>query len=309
VVSARRGLALFTLMLAVASLWGLLRNSAAPHGAAVLVAGGDGGGLPRATPADEGFADAALALATAQAESLHAAGLLVLHHGHLVLEHYASGARAGTLVAGGAMSEAVVALLTGLAARDHGLELPSGSLEAGPAVAAIAAASHMAYSEFLSRSLWQPLNAAPARLVPGEGSATPGCCLYARAGDWLRVAALMIEGGRFEGTQVVPPEWLARIATPLADDPGRGFGIWLAPAARGAEPFAAPKVVFLRGPGQTRLWLMPTLDLAVLLVDDARPVPGAAPFDETRLPNLVIRALRAQQPTTTQGLGSLVIGH
>jgi hypothetical protein len=108
------------------------------------------------------------------------------------------------------------------------------------------------------------------------------------------------------------------MVAPLADDPGRGLGVWLAPAAHGAEPFAAPRVVFLRGPGSTRLWLMPTLDLAVLLVDDGRPEsqpgpakPGeaATPFDETRLPNLVIRALRAQQAVPGQGLGELVSGH
>ena len=92
-----------------------------------------------------------------------------------------------------------------------------------------------------------------------------------------------------------------------------GFGIELAAAAHGAEPFATDDVFFVRGPGHWRLWLMPTLKLAVLFGSQSRSVTapvaassaeaarlgagaGAAPvWDETRLPNLVIRAV-AERP-------------
>jgi hypothetical protein len=105
---------------------------------------------------------------------------------------------------------------------------------------------------------------------------------------------------------------------PLAGDEGRAYGLWLAPAAEGAEPFAAARVVFLRGPGRTRLWMAPALDLAVLLVDDAhqpgqvspgRTQGGSMAFDETRVPNAVFRAVATQQATDASGLGALVPGH
>lgn len=316
-MSRRRLLLVLTSALLAGALFAfaggaLLRGRAGAQG--TLVAGGDGGGLPRATPEAEGFDAAALAQAGAQARAMGAGTLLVLRHGHLVHEQYGAGSDAGTLVAGGAMSEALEAIVVGVAVRERGLELPTGRFDAQELARGIAAASGQAYPEYLARSLWQPLNAAPARLVPSAGSSALACCLAARAGDWLRVASLMMEGGRFEGTQIVAAQWLARMGTPLADDPGRGYGLWLAPAARGAEPFAAQRVVFLRGPGSTRLWLMPALDLAVLLVDDAQAagkagVAAVLPFDETRVPNLVTRALRAQAVTGGQGLGELVPGH
>jgi CubicO group peptidase (beta-lactamase class C family) len=305
-------LAACALLLLAVLLWGLLRERAAPAG--VLIAGGDGGGLPRATPEEEGFDPAGLAQVLAQVQTLQVQGLLVLHHGHLVLEHYAAGLQANTLVDGGAMSEALVSLVAGVAVHERGMQLPAGAFAAAALVPAITAASERPYPDYLARSIWLPLNAAPAQLRAEQDSGAAGCCLAARASDWLRVAALLMEGGRFEGTQIVAPEWVMRMTSAQADEPGRGYGIWLAPAARGAEPFAAPGVLFLRGPGRTRLWLVPTLDLAVLLVDVAQGASRDAtqqptPFDETRVPNAVTRALRALQPTTRKGLGALVPGH
>jgi hypothetical protein len=64
--------------------------------------------------------------------------------------------------------------------------------------------------------------------------------------------------------------------------------------------------------------MAPGLDLAVLLVDDPRragqdahaAAPGEAlVFDETRVPNLVFRAVAAQPAAGTPGLETLVPGH
>jgi hypothetical protein len=129
------------------------------------IAGGDGGGLPRAQPAEEKLDAAALAHATALADASGITALLVVRHGHLLLEHYARGARADQLLDGGAMTGTVLAL----ASQD---------------------------ARQISARLWQPLNAHEAWL--------DGCCLQARYGDWLRVGILLAADGRFEGAEVIP---------------------------------------------------------------------------------------------------------
>jgi len=289
-----------------------------PAPAGVVVAGGDGGGLPRATAAEEGIDAAGLERAVQLADALPARALLVMRHGHLVLEHYRGGATAQDLVDGGGFSDALLALLAGIAQRERGLEVPAGAYDRAVLAPAVAAAGGMPVADYLSRSVWQPLNAAPARWLPVTTGSVAGCCLAARATDWLRVAALLMGGGRFEGTQVLEPAWLARMGTPAPADDGRGFGLWLAPAAEGAEPFAAVHVVFLRGPGRTRLWMAPALELAVLLVDDpgqsgqdarAAAQYGPQAFDETRVPNAVFRAVVAPAAAGATGLDALVPGH
>ncbi len=304
---SRRALAILAaLLLVAAGAWFGLRDRAVqPVGEAV--GGGDGGGLPRATPAEEGLEPAGLEAARAQAKAWGTRALLVMRHGHLVLED-ARGLAPGDLVAGGDMGEGVQALLAGIALRELGIEPPSGGLVPAQFVAAVQREGKLPYASYLSRSVWQPLNAGGALLAGDTAAAARGCCLAARATDWLRVGALLLDDGRFEGTQVVPPGWARAVLQPRPGDPARGYGVWLAPAASGAEPFAAPDMAFLRGPGRTRLWLAPTLDMAVLLVDDPHATPDAR-FDETRLPNLVIRALRDQQHGGATGLDALVPGH
>ena len=304
-----RNLALLVVVLLAAAAgagWLALRARPQPL-AGQPVPGGDGGGLPRATAEDEGLEPAGLEAARSQARALGARALLVMRHGHLVLED-AHALPAGELVPGGAMGEGAQALLAGVATRELGITLPAGELAPAQLVAGIEHEGKQPYARYLSHSIWQPVNAAPALLVGDAAASVQGCCLAARATDWLRIAALLLEGGRFEGTQVVSAAWVQGVLRPLPTDPARAYGLWLAPAASGAEPFAAPDVAFLRGPGRTRLWLMPTLDLAVLLVDDTRAAPDTR-FDETRIPNLVIRALHGQQQRQAQGLDALVPGH
>lgn len=261
------------------------RGRAAVDANAVLVAGGDGGGLPRAAAVTEGFDASALQAAAELARRQSLSELLVMRHEHLVLEQYAGGADAETLVDGGTFANTVVMLAAGIGVAQYGLAVSAlESFEPAALTAAIATASGQSFPRFLSQNLWQPLNAAPAQWS--------GSTMRARGSDWLRVAGLLLHDGRFEGTQIVPVGWALRIRRPVT--------------AAGAEPFAAEDVYFLRGPGATRLWLVPRFEVAILGV-------GAAPFagvvDETRLPNSIIRALRDRQSSTGVSLNDLVPGH
>ena len=289
-----------------------------PQATAVEVAGGDGGRLPRNDPGAEGFDPAALQSALAQEPGARA--LLVMRHEHLVYEAYGTATDANTLLDGGGFAAALAALAAGVAVTQDGLSLAVLTPFDPPAVAgAVASASHMTYAQFLSRNVWQPLNAAPARLLaprPGVSSST-GSALSARAIDWLRVAGLLLHDGRFEGTQVVPSGWVARMLPRREGGSEQmGWGLYPGSAAGGAEPFASDGVYYLRGPGATRLWLVPRLDLAILRAtaggdgaDGADGVDGGAAGDETRLPNRVIRAVRDRPQSGGVSLRDLVPGH
>lgn len=250
----------------------------------VLVAGGDGGGLPRAAPALEGFDESALRATAATAVTQGASALLVTRHGHLVLEQYGHGAEASTLVDGGDLTFPLLIVASGVAVTQFGMSMPAPPLAADGLAAGIAAASGKSYPEFLSRHVWQPLNATSARwLAP---------VLRARAMDWLRVAELLMHDGRFEGRQITPRGWVAghldQISGPSAQGPLVGG------------------MIRLRGPGATRMWLVPSLDLAVLRVN-ATPVPGA-PIDES-LGRTISNELRDRPASGGSSLHDLVPGH
>ena len=280
----RWGLAALAGVVAAAGIWHWHGARNASDGA-LLIAGGDGGGLPRAEAGAEGFEAAALQAAAALAAEQHSTALLIMRHGHLVFEQYAGRDGADTLVDGGEMADTLLLLAAGIAVGQDGLVMPAAApFDAARLSAAIGGASGRSYPQYLSRNLWQSLNAAPAQWSGGA--------VRARAVDWLRVAQLLLHDGRFEGTQVVPPGWVARLSQPRE--------------ASGAEPFAAADMYYLRGPGATRLWLAPRSDLAVLRV--AAAPPGAA-IDETRLPNMIVRALRDRPASGGGSLNDLVPGH
>ncbi len=250
----------------------------------VVIAGGDGGGLPRSAPQLEGFDVSALQAVATNAFKQDVSALLILRHGHLVYERYGADVTASVPVAGGELANGLLIVAAGIAVAEHGMVMPPAPIDGGRLAAAIAAASGRTYPSFLSRHIWQPLHAAPAYWTSTGVSA--------RCVDWLRVGELLLHDGRFEGTQIVQPGWIARHATQLfspgVDSPAGGG--WLT----------------LHGPGSTRLWLAPRFDVAVLRVA-AAPAPGVA-VDET-LARTIINTLRDHPATGGSGLNDLVPGH
>lgn len=72
-------------------------------------------------------------------------------------------------------------------------------------------------SEYLAEKLWKPLGMESQALWaldrPG-GTEKTFCCLSARARDFARFGRLYLEGGRWNGAQIVPESWIARSALP-----------------------------------------------------------------------------------------------
>jgi hypothetical protein len=268
---------------AVAGAW-RWRTLQVTDAGGVLIAGGDGGGLPRSAPELEGFDTTALQAAATNALKQGSSALLIMRHSHLVYEQYSRGADARTPVAGGELAQSLLIMAAGIASAQHGMVMPAPPIDAERLAAAIAAASGRSYPSFLSRHVWQPLHAAPAYWTSPEVSA--------RCVDWLRVGELLLHDGRFEGTQVMPPGWIARHSSQL-------FG-------PGVDSPAASGLLTLHGPGSMRLWLAPRLDVAILRVAGAPP-PGAA-VDET-LARTIINTLRDRPATGGSSLNDVVPGH
>ena len=291
-------------------------------GERVLVSGGDAGGMPRVPPLEEHLDGAALEDASRDAAADGLQALIVLRHGYIVYERFGHGYDAGTVIDSGAFAQVLLALAAGIEAHDDNLPLQSlNGFDPVRVRDAIEAGTRQSYPDYLSLRLWRRLNAASAWIgVPDTGAAGSAgaaaikatapadCCFHARLLDWLRVAGVLLDDGRFEGKAVVPPGWVERMRRPVSASGHEGFGVELASAAHGAEAFAADDVFFLRGPGRWRLWLVPTLNLGVMFGSASEGTPA---WDETRLPNLVIRAVSEGVPQRGSGsqLQQLVPGH
>jgi CubicO group peptidase (beta-lactamase class C family) len=174
-------------------------------------------------------------------------------------------------------------------------------------------ATHQRYASYLSQALWRRVGAADAWLWldrPG-GTAHADCCMIARQGDWIRIGELLLKDGNYRGEEVIRPGWVTLMRTPAKADPAYGAFVQLATrTAAGSEPYAARDVFLVGGAGGNRLWLVPSLQIAILCTG----APGGrdAAWDDARIPNLIIRAARDYVPAAARpgtDISALVPGH
>ncbi|HWG30404.1 MAG TPA: serine hydrolase [Steroidobacteraceae bacterium] len=162
------------------------------------------------------------------------------------------------------------------------------------------------YAQYLSDALWRRLGAADAWLWLDRtgGMAHADCCLIARQGDWVRLGELLAEGGRFEGDEVVAPKWVAQMLVPAKGNSSYGSSLKLK-AGKAAEAYALPDVFEVEGRGN-RMWLVPSMSLVILRTGGTLP----GDWDDSRIPNLIIRGARDYVPPPRPGdLRSLVPNH
>jgi CubicO group peptidase (beta-lactamase class C family) len=147
------------------------------------------------------------------------------------------------------------------------------------------------YAQYLSRSLWQRIGAADAWLWLDRagGAAHVDHGLLAHQGDWIRVAELLLKDGRYQGDEIIVPGWVTQMLAPAKTHANYGSYLRLgSPAAAGATPYATDDVFVVDGNGNW-LWLVPSMQIAVLCTGDARRGPD---WDDARVPNLIVRGAR-----------------
>jgi CubicO group peptidase (beta-lactamase class C family) len=287
-----------------------------------LLAGGNEPPAPRVAPELESLDRGALQAAADYAGEHGSRALIVSRHDHIVFERYWQGSGFDTLADAQSFTPLLAALATGVAISHRQIGWPDEPIGAlisewrqdprgatsvrnllqSPADAQLLAlvlerATHQRYALYLSQVLWRRIGAADAwlRLEHPGGAARADCCLLARQGDWIRIGQLLLRDGNYRGDEVIRPGWVTYLR----------LG---SPAAHGREPYAARDLFAVQGEQGNRLWLVPSLQIAILRT---APAERDAAWDDSRIPNLIIRAARDYLPPAEGGanVSALVPAH
>ena len=161
------------------------------------------------------------------------------------------------------------------------------------------------YSQYLSEALWRKIGAGDAWLWLDRdgGTAHADCCLITRLADLVRVGELLVNDGRYEGDEIVPPGWVHQMLTPAPGSVRPGASLSLITGA--SEPFAARDLFMVAGDGHL-MWLVPSMHLVILR---SGPAPAG---DRAHIPNLIIRGARDYVPAQGRpgtDLSTLVPNH
>ncbi|MBV8754648.1 MAG: serine hydrolase [Hyphomicrobiales bacterium] len=152
------------------------------------------------------------------------------------------------------------------------------------------------YADLLSALLWQPMGAEHSAYITVDRLGAPRCAggVCATVMDLARVGQLMVQGGKRDGVQIIPAEWLDDLiargsaeawnngdfAHLFGDGPMHYRDKWY--VARGAEP-----LVFGYGIHGQHLYVDRANELVVAKVSSQ-----AAPIDEKRI-SLTMQAIAA----------------
>jgi CubicO group peptidase (beta-lactamase class C family) len=152
-----------------------------------------------------------------------------------------------------------------------------GHVESQLLAMVIEQASGMTYQRFLETRIWKPMGLGTASLnVDRKGQARAFCCLRILADDLLKIGLMLMNGGVWEGRQIVSREWVQRMFAPSAVNAYQGYQTyigWAASEARRAEPpliyrndvpFAEPAWYLTGVAGTTTLWMLPCRGIAIL---------------------------------------------
>jgi CubicO group peptidase (beta-lactamase class C family) len=136
--------------------------------------------------------------------------------------------------------------------------------------------------------LFDPLGIQPANVAwetDPQGIAIGGYGLALRTHDMAKLGLLLLAGGQWDGTQVVPADWVATATRMhVAAEPAKDYGylIWVYPSAFAAE-----------GRGDQRIMVVPDKQLSVV-VTAAHDGDGAAM--QAWLTDAVLPAVTADEP-------------
>jgi hypothetical protein len=282
----------------------------------LVLTGGDGGSLPRATAEEQGLDETALLSAGQTAQSLGAAAFVVVRRGHLVHEQLAAGGDArqhslllarlvlGAGVAASQGSEQVGAVVEWSrqvqgngSLRNPWSSRSQANFGSAPAALPGAVAAPRALAAVIDAQLWRPLSAAPATYaIDGAGEPRLHCCLWLQARDAAALASALLNGGQVGGEHLLSASAAGELLTVLDD------GV----PPRGAEPFGARTAQVLRDDQGTRLYFFPAEDLVILLVGaDERRLT-----DETEIAHQVLRGIVDRvAPAASPATGELVPKH
>jgi hypothetical protein len=147
--------------------------------------------------------------------------------------------------------------------------------------------------DFAAANLFKPLGISGEKwqLIP-SGTAMTGGGLELRSRDYLKLALLYLNGGRWNGEQVVPRAWVGASLAPHAnarDDVDYGYLLWLEKFhSQGRDLQGAG----MYGNGGNMIVAFPALDAAVVLTTTNFRVRGSTELAHKLMTDAILPALR-----------------
>ena len=168
------------------------------------------------------------------------------------------------------------------------------------------------YADYMSHKLFQPLGMHDGRvwLSKDGGLAHGDCCMASEIEDWVRIGAMLANGGSWNGKQILPADYVAAMSAPSKANPGYGYQVWRGrpfvanriyspvrpdKSQKATAPIEAEDALFLDGWGKRRLWIIPSRKLVIL-----RDGVDVEDWDDTLIPNLILRGLTANAAAPRQ---------
>jgi CubicO group peptidase (beta-lactamase class C family) len=120
----------------------------------------------------------------------------------------------------------------------------------------------MTTEEFATERLFEPLGIEPVEWWrDAEGNTLTYCCLDTTTRNFARFGQLYLDGGQWQGEQVVPAEWVAASVEPSPSADGYGYQWWLT----GRDTDELPDDLYsARGHDGQYVYVIPSLDLVVV---------------------------------------------
>jgi CubicO group peptidase (beta-lactamase class C family) len=139
--------------------------------------------------------------------------------------------------------------------------------------------------EYLKQRILDPIGVTTGEWVH-DASGNPhipnGAHLQAR--EWVKFGQWLLQGGEWEGTQVVRKDLLDELVVPSKANPGHGLALWLNhPEGQGSQSFqvtaegspggwifqgGATDLFAALGAGKCRMYVIPSLDMVALRMGD-----------------------------------------
>ena len=174
-------------------------------------------------------------------------------------------------------------------------------------------ATGMSYTKYFSEALLKPLGARGGFIWVNREGGMPhgGCCLMLPPETWLRFGIFLLNGGSWNGKQLLPDFWMEQMLTPSANKEQFGLMIWLGkpyterrlyhrsespinqvPKAGvyNSEPFLADDLFMFDGSEGRLVYIVPSEEL-VIVRTGFRPLPDQDEWDNAFLPNTIIRGI------------------
>lgn len=149
-----------------------------------------------------------------------------------------------------------------------------------------------AWNAFPQEALFDPVGMRSALFEQdAEGDFVGSTFVVASANDWARFGLMLADGGRVEGKQLVPEEWVNRMLTPTALSQGQySTQTWF----RGGVPGERGRTIELAGYGGQFVTIVPETRTVIVRMGFQ---PDRSAWDQARFLEAVFKALGIDAPT------------